>query len=85
MKKLIILSLILGACATAPKTVTTAVDIPIAVRPNHIDIPDCPVLPINGLSKDASWDLRLKAWEASMLIEGSCASAYKNILEELNK
>jgi hypothetical protein len=85
MKKLIILSLILASCATAPKTVTTAVEVPVSIHAGHIDIPECPVLPINGLSKDASWDQRLKAWQASMMIEQSCTSAYKNILEELNK
>lgn len=85
MKKLIILSLILGACASTPKTVTTTVEIPVSTHASHVAIPDCPALPINSLAEDASWDQRLHAWDASLVILKGCVEVRQNLLNEINK
>lgn len=82
---IIILGLFIGACSTCPKVLPTVVEAPISVHATHIDAPECPVLPIYGLSKDSNWDVRLKAWDASLIILKGCDQAKGNIIKELNK
>lgn len=86
MKKLIIaISLVLTSCATCPKVEPTVVETPIAIRASHIDVPSCPELPIVGLSIDSNWDIRIKAWEATIVILKGCEANERAILEDLNK
>ena len=86
MKKLWLFSfLFIVSCSTCPKSLPTIVETPISVHATHIDIPECPTLPIYGLSKDASFDVRLKAWDATVFILKGCDQAKGDILRELNK
>jgi hypothetical protein len=85
MKRLIILCLLLGACAHAPVPATQVIDIPIVIQPRHIDLPSCPELPILALTPDSTWDQRLPAWYASITIQAGCIESRDNIIRELNK
>lgn len=84
MKKLILVaSLFLGACATCPRP--EIVETPIAIHAKHISLDSCPLLPIYSLGPDSNWDLRLKAWEATVIILQGCVKSRDQIIEEINK
>lgn len=63
MKILLILALCLVGCASQ-KPVT--VEIPIPVRGNPIDVPECPHLPIKDLTKNSDYATIWKAYVATV-------------------
>jgi len=80
---LVLLALTFAGCAHAPTTQT--VEVPIAVRPAHVENPKCPDLPIKALRDEDTWDVRLKAWWSTIIIQDGCIKAKDKVLEELNK
>ena len=78
----LIIFLTLVGCAHTP---TTVVEVPVAVPIKHVDLPTCPVLPILALTADSTWDARLPAWQASLIILQGCYDADRKILNEIFK
>ena len=79
----LVVGLVVSSCAHAPAT--QIVDIAVPVEAKKINIPECPVLPINSVQPGDSFDMHLKAWNASLTILQGCWQADELILKELNK
>jgi len=75
--------LVLTGCAHTPTT--QIVEVPVSVPIKHVDLPSCPVLPILALTADSTWDARLPAWQASLMILQGCYDADRKILQEVFK
>lgn len=85
MKKLIMICLLIGACAHAPVPTTQIIEVPVPVTPKHIDLKPCPTIPIIGLTPDSDWDSRLKAWNSSVVLQAGCIKSLENVIKEINK
>ena len=75
--------LVLTGCAHAPTT--QIVEVPVATPIKHVDLQVCPVLPILALTAESTWDSRLPAWQASLMILQGCYDAEHKILLEIFK
>jgi hypothetical protein len=85
--KLFLVGLIIGlvttSCAHAPAT--QIVDVPVPVHAKQIDLKACPKVPIVDLTPESSWDQRLSAWNATIVILQGCLDSRNQIILELNK
>ena len=73
----------LTACATTcPKPVVTEVPV---ITAQKVEVPSCPVLPILEIPTDASFDVHLKAWDATLIILKGCNQSARSLLNEVNK
>jgi hypothetical protein len=86
--KLILAGLVAGlavsSCASnCPKP--TIIETPIAIQAKHIDLEPCPLLPIYNLLPTDTFDVRLKAWDATIVLLKGCVDSRDKIIQELNK